>query len=173
MIRFLLAAILVSPLAAAELPAAFESAGKTVPRMTSSGARVSRRPLGAPAVRASWREGAYNGPPRRYDCIPALNAVVAALDAVEAKSGARGCSGSRGVFASWSALTPAEDGGVEAVWGRAQLQYTLSDPRGCSAFAETLEHMLDVLPVRNVNVSVFCQPGNSFISAGFDYLAVP
>jgi len=161
------------------LAAALAAAGTTAPRLDASGARVSRRPAADATVRAVWRQSSYDGPRRRYDCIPALHAVAAALDAVEAKSVSRGCSGSRGVFATWSALTPLKDGEtpsgpvVEASWVRAQLQFSLSDPRGCSAFAETLEHMLDVLPVRNVNVSVFCQPGSSFISAGFDYPAAP
>ena len=194
MIRLFVTTILAigvtTPLAAAQLRlpdfitpefrAILEGVRKSVPPQSAEGAHVSRSAVdGAQSVRAVWRSASYDGPSHRtYDCVPALNAVVAALDATESRPGQRGCSGSRGLFATWTALTPLKAGEapsgdvVEATWARANLQYSMSDSRGCSAFVETLEYMLDRLPVRNVNESVFCQPGSSLIMVSFEYLTL-
>jgi len=132
---------------------------------------------GTATVRSEWRRYSYAGPSRRaYDCVPALQALDAALDMTESRRGASGCSGSRGLFADWRTLTPLKDGEtpdgevVEAVWVRATVQITLSDPRDCMAYADTLDYLLESLPVRGVSHAVFCQQGRGHISASFEYL---
>lgn len=140
---------------------------------------VTRRQAapGTATVRSEWRRYSYDGPGRRsYDCVPALQALDAALDMTESRRGSSGCSGSRGLFADWRTLTPLKEGEtpdgavVEAVWVRATMQITLSDPRGCMAYADTLDYLLDRLPVRGVSRTVFCQQGRGYISASFEYL---
>lgn len=143
-------------------------------------ARVSRQKSepGTATVRSDWRRYSYAGPSRRYyDCVPALQALNAALDMTQSRPGSSGCSGSRGLFADWRTLTPLKAGEtpdgevVEAVWVRATVQITLSDSRGCMAYADTLDYLLERLPVRSVSQTVFCQQGSGYISASFEYLA--
>ncbi len=59
---------------------------------------------------------------------------------------------------------------AEALWARANLQRSMNDTWACNIYANTLDYLLDRLPVRNVNQMVFCQTGTSFISLSFDYL---
>ena len=195
----LLAASLCSPLSAAELnrapfmtPAvseAFQALQASISRskavyMSVPGATVAgldgvvKQGAATETVRAAWKRYYYDGPQRRhYDCWPALQALGAALDMTESRRGSSGCSGSRGLSADWLTLTPLKEGEtpdgpvVEATWVRATMQTSLSDPRGCVAYADTLGYLLDRLPVRRVTQSVFCQQGSGYISVSFEYPA--
>ncbi len=166
---------LITP-AVQEALAAIQSA---FPRPMAGGAVTKQKAApGTATVRSDWRRYSYDGPSRRsYDCVPALQALNAALDMTESRRGSSGCSGGRGLFADWRTLTPLKEGEtpdgavVEAVWVRATVQITVSDPRGCVAYADTLDYLLERLPVRGVSQTVFCQQGSGYISASFEYLA--
>ena len=184
--RQLLLLLVLPSFAAAELglppliTPATQEALSTIQASFPRHAAISRQKAapGTSTVRADWRRYSYAGPSRRYyECVPALQALNAALDMTQSRPGSSGCSGSRGLFADWRTLTPLKAGetpdgeAVEAVWVRATLQITLSDPRGCMAYAETLDYLFERLPVRSVSQTVFCQQGSGYISASFEYLA--
>lgn len=136
------------------------------------------------AVKAAWRAYAYDGPRRRhpYECVPALHAVNDVLSLMEARVRRKHCSGYNGLVAEWESLVPVEapasaaaaaapGQAVDAAWVRGTLQVSLADPHGCWVYSETLDYLLDMLPVKKPSQTVFCQQGQSFISVSFDYLA--
>ena len=73
-----------------------------------------------------------------------------------------------GLDEKWSEGAPAE---VDAVWARGTIHRTISDLRDCNIYSETMDYLLERLPVRGVQQSVFCQPGSSWISVSFEFLA--
>ncbi len=177
---FAAAEIGLPPLITPATQEALSAIRASFPRTAKGVTTVARQKAesGTATVRSDWRRYSYAGPSRRsYECVPALRALDAALDMTESRRGSSGCSGSRGLFADWRTLTPlkageAPDGEVvEAVWVRATVQITMSDPRGCVAYADTLDYLLDRLPVRGVSQTVFCQQGGGYISVSFEYLA--
>lgn len=131
--------------------------------------------LCAPAsaqVPARWTAASYAGPNyRRYECLHAKDALTQILSAAGARAVRTDCSWSYGLSASWEALTPAKDGTAAAAWASARVQASLSDVRACNIYSDVLDYLLENLPVRRGNLSVFCQTGSSFISADFEHLS--
>lgn len=135
---------------------------------------------GKETVRAHWKAHVYDGPRRRgYDCVPTLQALGDLLEMSGAKKGRQQCSWNYGLQADWKSLTPLKHGeapegpAVDAIWARAQLHRQISDLRGCNAYVETLDWLLDRLPTRGVNSQVFCQSGSSYITVSFEFPALP
>ena len=155
---------------------------KTLAVLGAALAALSAEPSAKAAagpVKAVWRKQYYDGPRQRYGCVTAMGAVRDAVDATNSREGVVRCSGRDGLRADWTALVPLKDGEqtnepvVDAAWSRAGWQRTTSGGNDCNAYIETLEWMLDRLPVRNVTLNAFCQPGSSHISLNFEYLTAP
>ncbi|MEK7859020.1 MAG: hypothetical protein AAB320_07750 [Elusimicrobiota bacterium] len=128
----------------------------------------------AEIVPARWVAAAYGGPNyRRYDCLHAKDALAEILSAVGARAVRADCSWSYGLSASWEALAPVKEGAVPAAWTSVRVSRSVSDLRACNIYSDVLEHLLENLPVRRGNLSVFCQTGSSFISADFQRLSAP
>lgn len=128
-------------------------------------------------IRATWKKHGMSGGPRRNQCVSALYALDDVLNMTDARNVRKGCSWNNGLRADWESLTALKDGEqadevVQAVWKTASMQRHMSGG-DCYGYMEALDRVLERVPVRKVQQSVFCDGGSGFISLSFEYLAEP